>query len=110
MPHVYKRNGVTTLFAVLNMLDGKVLPMTDQLLRHQAGLWFLKMIDRKTQKTRELHLIVDNYATHKHPEVQTWLVKHFRFHRHFTPTSASWLKRIEWLFPRHYLNCNSYDH
>ena len=70
MTHDYKRNGVTTLFAALNMLTGQVLSMTDQLHRHQEWLRFLKTIDRKTPKNKELHLIVDNYATHKHPEVQ----------------------------------------
>ena len=91
MTHDYKRNGVTTLFAALNVLTGKVLSMTDQLHRHQEWLRFLKMIDRNTPKKKELHLIVDNYATHKHPEVLAWLAKHPRFHMHFTPTSSSWL-------------------
>ena len=97
MTHDYKRNGVTTLFAALNMLTGQVLSMTNQLHRHQEWLRFLKMIDRQTPKNKELHLIVDNYATrwpratHQHPEVKAWLAKHPRFHMHFTPTSASWL-------------------
>jgi transposase len=98
MTHDYKRNGVTTLFAALNMLTGEVLSMTDQLHRHQEWLRFLKTIDRETPKNKELHLIVDNYATHKHPEVQAWLAKHPRFHMHFTPTSASWLNRVERFF------------
>lgn len=98
MTHDYKRNGVTTLFAALNMLTSQVLSMTDQLHRHQEWLRFLKMIDRKTPKTRELHLIVDNYATHKHPEVLAWLAKHPRFHMHFTPTSSSWLNMVERFF------------
>jgi transposase len=98
MTHDYKRNGVTTLFAALNMLTGQVLSMTDQLHRHQEWLRFLKTIDRETPKNKELHLIVDNYATHKHPEVQAWLAKHPRFHMHFTPTSASWLNRVERFF------------
>jgi transposase len=98
MTHDYKRNGVTTLFAALNMLTGEVLSMTDQLHRHQEWLRFLKTIDRKTPKNKELHLIVDNYATHKHPEVQAWLAKHPRFHMHFTPTSASWLNMVERFF------------
>ena len=98
MTHDYKRNGVTTLFAALNMLTGQVLSMTDQLHRHQEWLRFLKKIDRNTPKNKELHLIVDNYATHKHPEVQAWLVKHPRFHIHFTPTSASWLNMVERFF------------
>ena len=103
MTHDYKRNGVTTLFAALNMLTGQVLSMTEglasghQLHRHQEWLRFLKMIDRQTPKHKELHMIVDNYATrwpratHKHLEVLTWLAKHPRFHMHFTPTSSSWL-------------------
>ena len=66
--------------------------------RHQEWLRFLKMIDRQTPKHKELHLIVDNYATHKHPEVLTWLAKHPRFHMHFTPTSASWLNMVERFF------------
>ena len=98
MTHDYKRNGVTTLFAALNMLTGQVLSMTDQLHRHQEWLKFLKMIDRKTPKNKDLHLIVDNYATHKHPEVQAWLEKHPRFHMHFTPTSSSWLNMVERFF------------
>jgi len=98
MTHDYKRNGVTTLFAALNMLTGKVLSMTDQLHRHQEWLRFLKTIDRKTPKNKELHLIVDNYATHKHPDVLAWLTKHPRFHIHFTPTSSSWLNMVERFF------------
>lgn len=98
MTHDYKRNGVTTLFAALNMINGKVLSMTDQLHRHQEWLRFLKMIDRKTPKKKDLHLIVDNYATHKHPEVLVWLAEHPRFHIHFTPTSSSWLNMVERFF------------
>jgi transposase len=98
MTHDHKRNGVTTLFAALNMLTGQVLSMTDQLHRHQEWLRFLKMIDRQTPQNKQLHLIVDNYATHKHPEVKTWLEKHPRFHMHFTPTSSSWLNMVERFF------------
>jgi transposase len=98
MTHDYKRNGVTTLFAALNMLTGQVLSMTDQLHRHQEGLRFLKLIDRQTPKGKELHLIIDNYAIHKHPEVKAWLAKHPRFHLHFTPTSSSWLNMVERFF------------
>lgn len=98
MTHDYNRNGVTTLFAALNVPTGKVLSMTDQLHRHQEWLRFLKTIDRNTPKTKQLHLIVDNYATHKHPEVIAWLVKHPRFHMHFTPTSSSWLYMVERFF------------
>ena len=98
MTHDYKRNGVTTLFAAMNMLSGAVLSITDQLHRHQEWLRFLKMIDRQTPKNKELHLVVDNYATHKHPEVQLWLAKHPRIHMHFTPTSSSWLNMVERFF------------
>ena len=98
MTHDYKRNGVTTLFAALNVLTGQVLSMTDQLHRHQEWLRFLKKIDHNTPQTKELHLIVDNYATHKHPEVLAWLAMHPRFHIHFTPTSASWLNMVERFF------------
>ena len=98
MTHDYKRNGVTTLFAAMNMLTGEVLSITDQLHRHQEWLRFLRMIDRQTPKKKELHLVVDNYATHKHPEVQAWLAKHPRFHMHFTPTSSSWLNMVERFF------------
>ena len=98
MTHDYKRNGVTTLFAALNMLTGRVLSITDKLHRHQEWLRFLKMIDRKTPKKKQLHLIVDNYATHKHPEVKAWLAEHKRFHIHYTPTSSSWLNMVERFF------------
>jgi len=98
LTHDYKRNGVTTLFAALNVLTGKVLSMTDQLHRHQEWLRFLETIDRKTPKKKELHLIVDNYATHKHPQVLAWLAEHPRFHMHFTPTSSSWLNMVERFF------------
>ena len=100
MTHDYKRNGVTTLFAAMNMLTGQLLSMTDQLHRHQEWLRFLKTIDRKTPKTKELHLIVDNYATHKHPSVQAWLAKNPRITMHFTPTSGSWLNMVEIFFGR----------
>ena len=98
LTHDYKRNGVTTLFAALNVLTGKVMSMTDQLHRHQEWLRLLEIIDRKTPKNKELHLIVDNYATHKHPQVLAWLAKHPRFHMHFTPTSSSWLNMVERFF------------
>ena len=98
MTHDYKRNGVTTLFAAMNMQTGEVLSMTEQLHRHQEWLRFLKMIDRHTPKTKQLHLVADNYATHKSPDVQAWLAKHPRFHMHFTPTSSSWLNMVERFF------------
>ena len=98
MTHDYKRNGVTTLFAAMNTLDGSVISECKTKHRHQEWLSFLRKIDRNTPKTKELHLIADNYATHKHPEVQAWLAKHPRFHMHFTPTSASWLNMVERFF------------
>jgi transposase len=98
MTHDYKRNGTTTLFAALNTLDGTVISMCQERHRHDEWLKFLRLIDRKTAKQLTLHLIVDNYATHKHPDVQAWLVKHSRFVMHFTPTSASWLNMVERFF------------
>jgi transposase len=95
MTHDYKRNGTTTLFAALNVLDGTVIGTCMQQHRHQEWLKFLKQIDGQMAQDKELHLVVDNYATHKHPRVLTWLKKHPRFHIHFTPTSSSWLNLIE---------------
>jgi transposase len=95
MTHDYKRNGTTTLFAALNTLDGKVIGQCLPRHRHQEFLQFLRTINSQTPKASDLHLIVDNYATHTHPEVTAWLVKHPRFHLHFTPTSASWLNLVE---------------
>ena len=98
MTHDYKRNGTTTLFAALNILDGQVIGQCQQRHTHVEWLKFLKKIDRETPKDKALHLIADNYATHKHPAVQEWLAKHPRFHMHFTPTSASWLNMVERFF------------
>ncbi len=98
MTHDYKRNGTTTLFAALNVLDGQVIGQCQQHHTHVEWLKFLRQIDRQTPKDKTLHLIADNYATHKHPAVQAWLVKHPRFHMHFTPTSASWLNMVERFF------------
>lgn len=98
MTHDYKRNGTTTLFAALNVLDGQVIGQCQQHHTHVEWLKFLKKIDRETPKDKALHLIADNYATHKHPVVQEWLAKHPRFHMHFTPTSASWLNMVERFF------------
>lgn len=96
--HDYKRHGTTTLFAALNTLDGSVISMCQPQHRHGEWLKFLRLIDRKTPKHLTLHLIVDNYATHKHPAVQEWLAKHPRFVMHFTPTGASWLNMVERFF------------
>jgi transposase len=98
MTHDYKRNGTTTLFAALNVLDGQVISQCQQRHRHIEWLKFLKQINRETPKGKTLHLICDNYATHKHPVVQKWLEKHPRFNIHFTPTSASWLNMVERFF------------
>ncbi|MEO6986591.1 MAG: IS630 family transposase [Paralcaligenes sp.] len=98
MTQDYKRNGVTTLFAAMNALDGRVIGQCLTKHRHQEWLRFLRQIDRSTPKGKELHLIADNYATHKHPNVKAWLAKHPRFHMHFTPTSASWLNMVERFF------------
>ena len=98
MTHDYKRCGTTTLFAALNVLDGQVIGQCQQRHTHVEWLKFLRQIDRQTPKDRALHLIADNYATHKHPTVQAWLDKHPRFHMHFTPTSASWLNMVERFF------------
>lgn len=96
--HDYIRHGTITLFAALNYLEGKIVSMLDVKHRHQEWLKFLKRIDRETPKELDLHLIVDNYATHKHPEVKAWLAKHKRFYIHFTPTSASWMNLVERFF------------
>src|SRR5258706_5295998 len=94
LTHDYKRNGTTTLFAALNVLDGQVIAQCQQRHRHTEWLKFLRQIERETPKDKALHLICDNYATHKHPVVQQWLAKHARVHMHFTPTSASWLNMV----------------
>ena len=98
MTHDYKRNGTTTLFAALNVLEGKVIGQC--MLRHRAAEFtrFLRTIDKNTPAKLDLHLILDNYATHKTAAVELWLAKHPRFHVHFTPTSASWLNAVEGFF------------
>jgi transposase len=98
MTHDYKRNGTATLFAALNTLDGTVIGMCQERHRHQEWLKFLRVIDQVTPADKELHLIADNYATHKHAKVQRWLKHHPRFHVYFTPTSASWLNMVERFF------------
>lgn len=95
MTHDYKRNGTTTLFAALNVFDGTVIGSCMARHRHQEFIRFLRQIDAETPPELDLHLIVDNYATHKHPKVKNWLAKHTRFHLHFTPTSSSWLNLVE---------------
>lgn len=98
MTHDYKRHGTTTLFAALNALDGTVISQCQSRHRHTEWLKFLRQIDRETPKDKTLHLICDNYATHKHASVKAWLKKHPRFHIHFTPTSASWMNMVERFF------------
>lgn len=98
MTHDYKRNGTTTLFAALNTLDGTVISETMPRHRHEEWLKFLKRLDRETPGSLALHIICDNYATHKTPQVQTWLAKHKRVHIHFTPTGSSWLNMVERFF------------
>ena len=100
MTHDYKRNGTTTLFAALDVATGRVIGQCMKRHRHQEWLKFLRMIDRNTPLRLDVHLIADNYATHKHPKVKAWLKRHPRFHMHFTPTSASWLNQVERFFGR----------
>ena len=95
MTHDYKRNGTTTLLAALSMLDGHVIGDCMPRHRHQEFIRFLKKIDAETPAELDLHLIVDNYSTHKHDRVKAWLQRHPRFHLHFTPTSSSWLNLVE---------------
>jgi transposase len=95
MTHDYKRNGTTTLFAALNVAEGKLIGKCMPRHRHQEWIKFLKQIDQQTPPELDLHLIADNYATHKHPKVLAWLKAHPRFHMHFTPTSSSWLNLVE---------------
>lgn len=95
MTHDYKRNGTTTLFAALNMLDGTVIGQCMPRHRSQEFVKFLNTIDKQTPADLELHLIVDNYGTHKSPQVKRWLKRHKRFHLHFIPTSSSWMNMVE---------------
>jgi len=95
MTHDYKRNGTTTLFAALSMLDGQVIGQCLPRHRHQEFMKFLRTLDREFPPELDLHLILDNYGTHTHENVKKWLAKHPRFHLHFIPTSSSWLNLIE---------------
>ena len=95
MTHDYKRHGTTTLFAALNVLDGTVIGACMPRHRHQEYLKFLRKLDREVPSGLDLHLILDNYSTHKHDDVTEWLVQHPRFHMHYTPTSSSWLNLVE---------------
>jgi len=96
--HDYKRHGVTTLFAALDVLEGKVIGQCMKRHRHQEFIRFLNVIDARVAKKKTVHVIVDNYAAHKHPKVLEWIENHPRFVFHFTPTSASWLNAIESFF------------
>ena len=100
MTHDYKRHGVTTLFAALNVLNGKVWGQCMKRHRHQEFIRFLSVIDARVPKKNTVHVIIDNYAAHKHPDVMAWLDKHSRFVFHFTPTSASWLNAVEGFFAK----------
>jgi transposase len=95
MTHDYKRNGTTTLFAALDVAAGRLIGTCMPRHRHQEWIKFLKQIEAETPSDLDLHLIVDNYATHKHPKVKSWLKRHRRFHLHFIPTSSSWLNLVE---------------
>ena len=95
LTHDYKRNGTTTLFAAIELAEGKIIGTCMQKHRHQEWIKFLKLIDEKTPTELDLHLIADNYSTHNHPKVKKWLKRHPRFHMHFIPTSSSWLNLIE---------------
>jgi transposase len=98
MTHDYKRNGTTSLFAAMNTLDGKVIGRCMNKHRHQEWLAFLRLLDKEAQADKPVHVICDNYATHKHAKVQAWQRRHPRFTFHFTPTSASWLNMVERFF------------
>jgi transposase len=98
MTHDYKRNGTTTLFAALNTLDGTVISETMPRHRHEEWLKFLKRLHQAIPKNLALHIICDNYVTHKHPAVAKWLEAHKRVRIHFTPTSSSWLNMVERFF------------
>lgn len=98
MTHDYKRNGTATLFAALDALEGQVISMCDDRHRHQEWLKFLRAIDSVVPEDKQIHMIVDNNATHKHPRAQRWLTRHPRFHMHFAPTSCSRLNMVERFF------------
>ena len=98
MTHDYKRNGTATLFAALDALDGQLISMYDDRHRHQEWLKFLRVIDYVTPAEKQIHMIVDNYSTHKHAKVKQWLSRHPRFHVYFTPTGCSWLNMVERFF------------
>jgi len=100
MTHDYKRNGTTTLFAALDILEGKVIGRCMQRHRHQEFIRFLNAVEREVPADKAVHVVLDNYATHKHPRVKAWLQRHPRFTFHFTPTSCSWANAVEGLFAK----------
>ena len=100
MTHDYKRNGTTTLFAALNVLEGKVIGRCMQRHRHQEFIRFLNTIEAEIPVGKVIHVVLDNYATHKHAKVRAWLQRHPRFVFHYTPTSASWLNAVEGFFAK----------
>jgi transposase len=100
MTHDYKRNGTTTLFAALDVLEGKVIGRCMQRHRHEEFIRFLNIINTETPAGKTIHVILDNYAAHKHPAVLAWLARHKRFSFHFTPTSCSWLNAVEGYFAK----------
>ena len=100
MTHDYVRHGTTTLFAALNVLDGTVIGQCMQRHRHQEFLRFLNHLERAIPAGKLVHVVLDNYGSHKHPKVRAWFARHPRWTFHFTPTSASWLKAVEGFFAR----------
>jgi putative transposase len=93
--HDYERHGTTTLFAALDIANGEVIAQCKTRHRHQEYLSFLKHVDENVPRTLDIHLVIDNYATHKHPTVKRWLAIHERWHLHYTPTYSSWLNQVE---------------
>jgi len=100
MTHGYKRNGTTTLFAALNILDGSVIGRNMQCHRHQEFIRFLNAVEAEMPADKAVHVILDNYATHKQPKVRAWLDRHPRWTFHFVPTSCSWLNAVEGFFAK----------
>jgi transposase len=100
MTHDYKRHGTTTLFAALNVLEGKIIGRCMQRHRHQEFIRFLNTIEADIPAGKIVHVVLDNYATHKHSKVRAWLDRHPRFVFHYTPTSASWLNAVEGFFAK----------
>ena len=100
MTHDYKRHGTTTLFAALDILEGKVIGRCMQRHRHQEFIRFLNTVAREVPADKTIHVVLDNYATHKHPKVRSWLARHPRVTFHFTPTSCSWANAVEGWFAR----------